>query len=76
MSPTASVNSLAIVAEIVVPGARIEAEMLVRVADHEGDRHGLAERAAEAEHHAADDADARIGQHHVAQHLPGGAPRP
>ena len=28
MSPTASVNSLAIVAEIVVPGARIEAEIL------------------------------------------------
>ena len=45
----------------------------VRVADDERDRHGLAERAAEAEHDAADDADAGIGQHDVARHLPGGA---
>ena len=46
------------VAEIVVPGARRTRD-LVRIADHEGDRHGLAERAAEAEHHAAEHADAR-----------------
>src|SRR5215472_10033099 len=36
---------------------------LVRVADHEGHRHGLAERPAEPQHHAADDSDARVGQH-------------
>ena len=48
------------VAEIVVPGASSEADTL-RVADHEGDRHGLAERSAEPQHHPADDADARVG---------------
>ncbi len=73
MSPTASVNSLAMVAEIVVPGARIEAETRVGVADDEGHRHGFAERAAKPQHDAADDADPRVGQHHVARHLPGGA---
>ena len=46
---------------------------LVRVADHEGHRHGLAERAAEAEHDAADHADPRVGDHHLADHLPGRA---
>ena len=45
----------------------------VRVADDEGHRHGLAERAAKAEHHPADDADPGIGQHDIAHHLPGGA---
>ena len=39
---------------------------VVRIADDEGDRHGLAERAAEPQHDAADDADPRIGQHDVA----------
>ena len=48
----------------------------VRVADHEGDGHGLAERAAEPEHDAADHADPRIGQHDVAEHFPGGAAEP
>ncbi len=43
----------------------------MRVADDEGDRHGLAERAAEAEHDAADDADAGIGQHDVAHDFRG-----
>ena len=38
---------------------------VVGIADDEGDRHGLAERAAEPEHDAADDADAGVGQHHV-----------
>ena len=45
----------------------------MRVADDEGHRHGLAERAAEPEHDAADDADPGVGQHDVAHHLPGGA---
>ena len=43
---------------------------LVRVADDEGDRHGLAERAAQAEHDAADHADLGVGQHDVATPLP------
>ena len=42
----------------------------VRVADHEGDRHGLAERAAERQHDAADHADAGVGQHDIAHTLP------
>src|SRR5215471_7705479 len=46
---------------------------LVRVADHEGHRHGLAERPAEPQHHAADDPDPRVGQHDVANDLPCGA---
>ena len=45
----------------------------VRVADDEGDRHGLAQRAAEPQHDAADDADAGKGQHDIAHHFPGGA---
>ena len=44
--------------------------MSVRVADDEGHRHGFAKRAAEAEHDAADDADARIGDDDVARSLP------
>jgi quinolinate synthase len=44
---------LAIEAEIVVPGANSEAEIVVGVADHEGDGHRLAQRAAEAQHDAA-----------------------
>ena len=58
---------------MVVPGASSEALMLVRVADDEGDRHRLAQRAAQAQHHAADDADARVGQHDLGDHLPGRA---
>ena len=38
----------------------------VRVADDEGHRHGLAERAAEAQHHRADGAGADVGQGHLA----------
>ena len=45
----------------------------VRVADHEGDRHRLAERAAQPQHDAADDGDARVGNDDGAHHLPGGA---
>src|SRR6516165_10413758 len=45
----------------------------VRVADHEGHRHGLAERAAEPQHHPANDPDPRVGQHDVANDFPGGA---
>ena len=44
-----------------------------RVADDEGHRHGFAERAAERQHDAADHADARIGDHDVADDFPGGA---
>ncbi len=46
---------------------------LVGVADDEGHRHGLAQRPAEPQHHAADDADPGIGQHDMAHDLPGGA---
>ncbi len=48
----------------------------MRVADDEGHRHGLAERAAERQHDAADDADARVGDHDLADHLAGGAAEP
>ena len=41
----------------------------MRVADHEGDRHRLAERAAETQHDAADDADPGIGQHDLPDDL-------
>src|SRR5581483_2197698 len=42
-------------------------------ADDEGDRHGLAQGAAQSEHDAADDAGPGVRQHHAADHLPGGA---
>src|SRR4051794_2546459 len=43
---------------------------------HDGDREGLAEGTAEAEHRAADDAGPPVGQHRQADHLPaGGAQR-
>src|SRR5579885_104248 len=45
---------------------------LVRVTDHEGDGHRLAERAAEPEHHAAQYARTAIGQHHIPDHFPSG----
>src|SRR5438874_7856617 len=44
---------------------------VVRVADHEGDRHRLAEGAAEPEQNAAEYPDARIGEHHPPHHLGG-----
>ena len=53
------------VAEMVVPGDRIEVGDAVGVADDEGDRHGLAQRAAERQHAAADDADPGIGKDHA-----------
>ncbi len=43
------------------------------VADHEGDGHGLAQRATQPQHEAADDADAGEGQDDVAEHFPGRA---
>ena len=46
---------------------------LGRVADDEGHRHGLAQRAPEREHHAADDADAGVGDDDVADDLEGRA---
>ena len=46
---------------------------LVRVADDERHRHRLAERAAEAQHDAADDADLRVRQHDVPDDFPGRA---
>jgi len=60
-SPTASVNSLAMVAEMVVPGASTEAEMRCALPITKVTAMVLAEAAAEAEHHAADDADPGIG---------------
>ena len=47
--------------EMVEPDAKSDVGDLVRVPDDEGDRHGLAEGAAEAEHNGADDADAGKG---------------
>ena len=44
-----------------------------RVTDDEGHRHGLAERAAERQHDAADHADPGVGDHDVAHDFPGGA---
>ena len=45
----------------------------MRIADDEGHGHRLAERAAEAEHDAADHADAGVRQYDVARDLPGRA---
>src|SRR3954469_6569902 len=45
----------------------------VGVADDEGDRHRLPQRPAEAEHDAAGDRDAGIGQDDALHHLPGRA---
>src|SRR6516225_11065308 len=42
----------------------------VGVADDERHGHGLAQRPPQAQHDAADDADARIRQHDMADHLP------
>ena len=52
-------NSLASAEAMVLPGANSEVAQAVGVADDEGHRHRLAERAAEAEHDAADHADLR-----------------
>jgi hypothetical protein len=52
----ASANSLARVEEIELPAANSDQRQLVGVADHEGDGHGLAQRAAQAQHDAADHA--------------------
>ena len=46
---------------------------LERIADDEGHCHGLAERAAERQHDAADHADPCIGDDDVADDFPGGA---
>ena len=46
---------------------------LERIADDEGHRHGLAERAAERQHDAADHADPGVGDDDVADDFPGGA---
>ncbi|MPM40442.1 hypothetical protein SDC9_87083 [bioreactor metagenome] len=44
---------------------------LVHVADHEGHGHGLAQRAAQAQHHATEHASLGVGQHHFPDHFPG-----
>ncbi len=56
---------------MVVPGAISEALTSMRVADDEGHRHRLAQRAAEPEHHAAGDPGARVRHHHFPDHFPG-----
>ena len=48
----------------------------MRVADHEGHRHGLAERASQSQHDAADDADARMRHDHIPHHFPGRGAEP
>ena len=45
----------------------------MRVADHECDRHGFAQRPAQGQHGAAENAGARVGDHHLPHHFPGGA---
>jgi hypothetical protein len=69
-SSVASPKSLAISAAMVVPGSSSEAVKLHAVADHEGDRHGFAQRAAQAQEDAADHRRARVGQHDVPAHFP------
>ena len=69
----ASLNSLAMRDAIVEPGSKSDADKAVGVSDDEGHRHRLAERATEAEHDGADDADAGLRQQDVAHDLPGGA---
>ncbi len=44
----------------------------MRIADHEGDGHGFAERAPEPEHDAAGHTHLGVGQHHLPHHFPGG----
>ena len=48
----------------------------MRVADHKRHGHGLAQRPAQAQHDAADDAHAGKGDHDPAQDLPRGAAEP
>ena len=45
----------------------------MRIANHKGHRHCFAKRATQSQHHAADNANARVGQHHITHHFPGGA---
>ena len=54
-----------------VAGREQRGAQAVGVADDEGHRHGFAERAAEAQHHAADDADLGVRQHDAPHHFPG-----
>ena len=56
-----------------VAGAEQAGGDAVGVADDERHRHGFAQRAAEAQHDAADDRDAGIGDDDRAHHLPGRA---
>ena len=69
----ASLNVLAMSEAIEVPGSNSELrQRRVDAADDEGDGHGLAERAAEADEHGADDAAVGVAQADLAHHLPGG----
>ena len=67
----ASLNSLASAEAIELPGSNSDGADPVRVADDERHRHRLAERAAEAEHDAADHADLGVRQHDVPDDFPG-----
>ena len=66
-------NSSATIEAMVLPGPNSEVRDAVGVADDEGHRHRLAQRAAKPEHDAADHRDPRVGDHDRAHHLPGGA---
>ena len=73
-SPVDSGNCSAMFAAI-VEGLLLEIRLNVIPPDagqHDGDGQGLAERAAEAEHGAADDAGLAVGQHRHPDHLPAG----
>jgi hypothetical protein len=71
-SPTASVNSLAMDEEIVVPGASKEVLMRCALPITKVTAMVSPERAAQSQHDAADDADARMRHHHVPDDFPGG----
>ena len=54
-----------------VPGSKMELRQVgVQAADEIGDRHGLAERAAETDEHGADDAAVGVGHADLAHDLP------
>jgi hypothetical protein len=56
-----------------VTGREQRPRQLVGVTDHEGHRHGFAQCAAQAQHHAADHTGLGVRQHDLAHHFPAGA---
>nr|GEU28454.1 hypothetical protein [Tanacetum cinerariifolium] len=56
-----------------VTGSEQRERQLVGVTDHERDRHGFAQRAAQAQHDAAHDTGLGVRQYDLAHHFPAGA---